>query len=165
MSTRALQCKVPSLLIHESGKLASNLTQVVEAEYIVNAAPSPPPPNAAQVILGGDQSSLYQRSRAVNTTLIKEDRVAALRFDGLDDASLPRGSTLVHVALAVTPQSGGDGAVQCIVRANLACADDPSFSDLLSPMALAAFNESNTTIEWDMQPLSLIHISEPTRPY
>ena len=46
-----------------------------------------------------------------DTLTIRPGRVVAMRFDGLNDTNLPRGSDITEVALHVTPHWGGSGAV------------------------------------------------------
>ena len=154
VSPTEVACAVPSLLVHDNNILQLNLAVGAEAEHVIDMTPSPPPPGVDQVFLGGNQATLYQRSRAENTTLVKQDRVAAIRFRGLSDETFPRGATLSHVELQVTPNSGGDGQVVCEVRASLDCTyDGPLYSDALSMERLGDFNATNLTfVEWDMQP-------------
>ena len=65
---------------------------------------------------------------------------------------MPRGSELLHVGLHVIPHSGGSGAVIAEMRAALYCGEGPL---PLSDAELQNYNQTNATIEWDIQPWDL----------
>ena len=149
VSSLELKCTVPSLLIHATGRHTLNLTTTNdtarEAEHDLGyLSPPPPPPNVIDLNPGQLRS---------DTLTLRGGKVVALRFFGLNDTSLPRGSELDNVYLKVVPHSGGSGAVVAEVRASLYCpGDGPS---PLSSSELQNYNQTNATIEWDIQPYDL----------
>ena len=147
-----VRCTAPSLLLDAAGLAQLNMSNASSAETILMHQASPPPPGADVVTHEGAYSLASSAPTDGNRTtlLIKEDRLAVLQFHGLNDTNLPRGSDLQRVALHVAPHSGGDGSVTVAVRAKLYCGDDGPVP--LSYEEALSFNESNTTVAWDMQP-------------
>jgi len=143
----AIQCTVPSLLVHETGRQTLNLTttNTSEREHDLGLL-SPPPPPPGVVDLNPAQLRW-------DTLTLRGGKVVALRFYGLNDTSLPRGSTLNNVHFHVIPHSGGSGAVVAEVRAQLYCTGDGPLP--LSAGRLQDYNYTNSTIEWDIQPYDL----------
>ena len=136
-----LRCTAPSLLLYSSGLHGLNLTNATEAEYDLGYAPPPPPPPGVP--------ALVERA---DTITVRNGKIVAMRFNGLNDSALPRGSSLSNVALRVVPQTGASGAVVLEVRASLYCGVGPA---PLSAAELAMYNQTNATVEWDMQPYGL----------
>lgn len=137
-----LKCRVPSLLLHASGKHHLNLTNATETQYDLGFAPPPPPPPGVPAVLVAD-----------DTLTLRQGKVVAMKFTaGLNDSSLPRGSELSHVGLHVVPHSGGSGAVVAEVRASLYCGDGPL---PLSDTELQNYNQTNSSVEWDIQPYDM----------
>ena len=122
-----LTCIVPSLLLHEAGPQALSLVNVVGVEYDVASA--------AQLAL-------------FDTVTVKQGQLVALVFGGLNDTNLPRGLSLSHLSLHVTPQSGAGGTVLVDVTLGLTCSGDPFTS-------IAATSSEASTIQWDVQPYDL----------
>ena len=107
------------------------------------ALPPPPPPGAPAV------------SSPDDTLTLRQGKVVAMQFTtGFNDSALPRGSLLSNVRLHVVPHSGGSGAVVAEVRAALHCAADGG-PPPLSAGELQVYNQTNSTVEWDMQPYDM----------
>ena len=161
VSSLALKCTVPSLLIHSTGRHTLNLTTTNdtthEAEHDLGfLSPPPPPPNVVDLNPGQLRS---------DTLTLRADKVVGLNFFGLNDTSLPRGSTLNNVFLHVIPHSGGSGAVVAAVRAALHCDDDKGGAGSAHPLSsgeLQNYNQTNATIEWDIQPYDLGFATDQT---
>ena len=134
----ALTCTIPSLLLHASGQHHLNLTNVTEAELDLQDLTSAPPQSAYE--------------KPMDTITIHHGKVVAMRFDGLNNSALPRGSELSSVVLRVIPHMGASGAVATEIRASLDCSHGPP---PLSASELAMYNQTNETVEWDMQPYDL----------
>ena len=122
-----LKCSVPSLLLHEVGPQALSLINAVGVEYDVA--------NAAQLTPS-------------DTVTIKQGQMVALAFGGLNDTNLPRGLSLSHLSLHVTPQSGAGGTVIVDVTLGLTCSGD-------SLASIAATSSQSSTVQWDVQPYDL----------
>lgn len=105
VTSQALTCTVPSLLLHASGAQTANFTSMQVGELDLQyTAPPPPPPGTVDVWGSRDGITLQQ------------GKVVALAFPGLDDDQLPRGLSLRSLALRVAPQSGASGALVVDVR-------------------------------------------------
>ena len=149
-----LQCTLPSLLSHASGKHETILTNATDAALqLAPAPPAPPPPPFPPTALASPSTPLgvVTVNHDVVATL-RQHVVSALHFEGLLEANLPRGSTLGTMTLRVVPHGGTNGAVVVDARASLFCGAGPA---PLSSEGLASFNTSNATITWDVQPYGL----------
>ena len=154
----SLKCTLPSILAHDSGTHTAVLANASSA--VLDLAPPPPAPP-------GIATGRYAMGEQLLT--IQRGRVVALSFPGL--GAVPRGATIGAVSLRVVPHSGDHGELVLHVRAALHCAAGGAGGsgggaggaggagggvvDPLSPSALAEYNASNATVEWDVQPYSL----------
>ena len=144
VSAQALKCTVPSRLLHASGTHGVNFTNVTTAELSLNYVAPPPPPPGSLDVWG---------SRQANAITVQQGKVIALAFGGLNDTNLPRGRKLKSVTLTVAADAGASGSLIVDVRASLHCGGAESLP--LASTDLLAYNTTNTTVEWDVQPFNV----------
>ena len=146
-----LRCAAPSMLVHASGTHSLSVSATAEGDLDLGLLSPPPPPlGTAEILVAAD------------TITVRQGKLTAIAFGGLNHTLLPRGSQVSRLVMQVTPQSGASGAVVLDVHASLVCGTSPA---PLGPTDLVTYQHDGTVAnatEWDVQPYDFGFASDQT---